>query len=174
MDAASPRVVVALMGLPGAGKTTLAEALAPRMPARIVSRDVIRAAMFKPCSFTEAEKAAAFRALVDAVAVNCRLGHSSIVDGMPFSREGELEAVAAAVVQQGCRTLPVLCAVPVEEAMRRVEQQQGHAARDRGDERVREVAERFRAIPDGALRLDATRPTGELVQAVLDRIGATG
>ncbi|MDQ3850763.1 MAG: AAA family ATPase, partial [Actinomycetota bacterium] len=92
-DRAAP-VVVALMGLPGAGKTTLADALAPRIPARTVSRDVIRAAMFRPCDFSEAEKQAAFAAVVHAVAVNGELRRSTVVEGMPFSRDGEFEAVA--------------------------------------------------------------------------------
>jgi predicted kinase len=173
VDAPATPVVVALMGLPGAGKTTLAEALAPRIPARIVSRDDLRAAMFRPCSFTAAEKSAAFEAVLRAVAVNCELGHSTIVDGMPFSREGELEAIRAAG-RRGCRTIPVLCSVSVEEAQHRVRRQSEAAeppAEDRDDQLVSEVAERFRPLPEGTLELDATRPVNELVRAVLREIG---
>ena len=162
------------MGIPGSGKSTLAEALAPAMGARIVSRDAIRAAMFKPCSFTEREKAAAFEAVLAAVGGNAALGRSTIVDGMPFSREGELEAVIQVGRRSGTRTLPVLCSIAVEEAERRLERAAGgagHPAEDREPELVRAVAERFRTLPGGVLELDATRPVDELVQAVLDRLG---
>ena len=161
------------MGLPGSGKTTLAEALAPRIPARTVSRDTVRAAMFRPCSFSDAEKAAAFEAVLRALAVNCRLGHSTVVDGMPFSRAGEFEAVSRASRERGCRAIPVLCSVSVDEARRRVRSQREASepsAEDRDEELVREVADRFRSPPEGTIQIDATRPPEELAQAVLERI----
>lgn len=164
------------MGLPGSGKTTLAAALAPGIPARIVSRDTVREAMFNPCSFTEREKAAAFEAVLQAVTVNCGLGHSTIVDGMPFSREGEFEAVSRAGRAAGCRTVPVLCALPIEEAQRRIRSQgeaSAPAAEDRDPELAREVAERFRSPPEGTLELDATRPVDDLAEAVLECIART-
>ena len=159
------------MGLPGSGKTTLAAALAPRIPARIVSRDAVRAAMFRPCSFSDGEKAAAFDAVLHALTVNCRLGHSTVVDGMPFSREGEFEAVSRAAGAAGCRAVPVLCALSIDEAERRIRSQDdasAPAAADRDPELVREVAERFRPPPKGTLELDATRPVDELTEAVLE------
>jgi predicted kinase len=173
VDATAAPVVVALMGLPGSGKTTLAEALAPRIPARTVSRDTVRAAMFRPCSFSDAEKAAAFTAVLQAVAVNCRLGQSTVVDGMPFSRAGEFEAVSRASRKGGCGAIPVLCSVSVDEARRRVRRQRDASeplAEDRDDELVLEVAERFRSLPEGTIEIDATRPPDELAQAVLERI----
>ena len=101
MEVSGTPLVVALMGLPGSGTTALAEALAPRLRARIVCRDTIRAAMFRPGGFTDAEKEAAFQAVLEALAANCRLGHCSIVDGMPFSRPGELEAVTQTSERHG-------------------------------------------------------------------------
>jgi hypothetical protein len=35
---------------------------------------------------------------------------------------------------------------------------------------AREVAERFRSLPEGTLELDATRPVDELAEAVLEWI----
>lgn len=166
-----PSVVVVLMGLPGSGKTTLADALAPRVPARVVSRDAIRAALFRPCSFSEREKGAAFEAALVAVEVNCALGHSSLVDGMPFSRVGEYERVEAACRPSGAASLPVLCSVPVEVAQSRVGSpgDDGTPA-DRDEDLVAAVAERFRSPPSGTVELDCTRPVGELVDQVLKRV----
>jgi predicted kinase len=173
VDAPAAPVVVALMGLPGSGKTTLAEALAPRVPARTVSRDTVRAAMFRPCSFTDAEKAAAFDALLRAVTVNCELGCSTIVDGMPFSRTGELEAVSQASAEHRCSTVPVLCSISIEEAQRRIHHQREASepmAEDRDAGLVVEVALRFRSPPEGSVEVDATRPVEELAETVLGHI----
>ena len=166
MEASAAPVVIVLMGLPGSGKTTLAKALAPKIHARIVSRDAVRAAMFHPCSYTDAEKVAAFRAVVDAVGVNCRLGRSSIADA-PFSRVGEFEAVSWACEEHGGRAVPVLCSISIEQAQQRIRQQSDSIAFDRDDELVLEVAGRFRALPPGTVELDATRPVDEIVQAVV-------
>ena len=154
------------MGIPGSGKSTLAEALAPKIPARIVSRDAVRAAMFHPCSYTDAEKVAAFRAVVDAVGVNCRLGRSSIVDA-PFSRVGEFEAVSWATEEHGGRAVPVLCSISIERAQQRIRQQSDSIAFDRDDELVLEVAGRFRELPEGTVELDSTRSVDALVADVL-------
>src|SRR5687767_9718946 len=78
-------LVIPLIGLPGAGKTTLATALAERLSLRLVSRDAIRAAMFPECRYSMAEKRASFRALLTALEVNCALGASSVLDGMTLA-----------------------------------------------------------------------------------------
>ena len=175
MAASAAPVVIALMGLPGSGKTTLAEALAPQLSARTVSRDTVRAAMFRPCSYTDAEKEAAFAAVLRAVAVNCGLGCPTIVDGMPFSREGELEAVSETSEEHGGRAIAVFCSIPVEQAQRRIRCQRPASepvAEDRDGDLVLEVARRFRALPTDTLELDATRPVDELSAAVLRQIDA--
>ena len=62
-DAPMP-VVIPLVGLPGAGKTTLADALARAFGLRMVSRDLIRDALFPACRYTPTEQRAAFRAVL--------------------------------------------------------------------------------------------------------------
>jgi predicted kinase len=169
-------VVIVLMGIPGSGKTTLANEILSRFRARLVSRDVVRAAMFQPCSFTPEEKAASFRAVTDAVATNCELGHSTIVEGMPFSRVGEVEAVQARAGEHGVRTVTVLCNTPIEVAQQRVRAQRRAGvpmADDRGAELVAEVAARFRSPPEGALVLDTTRPVATLADEVIERASVT-
>ena len=41
-------MVVIMAGLPGSGKSTVARALAERLPATVLDKDVIRAALFAP------------------------------------------------------------------------------------------------------------------------------
>ena len=170
-----PLGAVVLLGLPGAGKTTLAEGLVRRFGARLVSRDEIRFCMFRPCSFTDAEKAAAFCAVIEAVATNCALGHLSIVEGMPFSRRGEYEAVAAAAAEQGRSAMAVLLKIDPGVAAQRIAAQRSVDAAMAGDRDAAlplTVHARFREPPPSTLELDATADRLELLDAAAEQIAA--
>ena len=77
-----PARVVALMGLPGAGKSVVARMLEREFDLRLVSRDAIRAAMFPRCEHSFAEKQAALHGVVLAIEINGLLGASSVIDGV--------------------------------------------------------------------------------------------
>lgn len=168
-----PLGAVVLLGLPGAGKTTLAKGLAQRLGARLVSRDEIRCAMFCPCSFTDAEKEAAFRAVIGAVTANCALGELSIVEGMPFSRPGEYEAVAAATAAQGRSAMAILLKIDPALASERIAGQlsaEAAPAADRDATLPFTVHARFREPPASALELDARADPLELLNAAAEQI----
>jgi predicted kinase len=161
------------MGLPGAGKTTLARALAAMLGASVVSRDALRLAMFQPCDFNETEKRAAFSAVLTAVDANCELGRVSIVEGMPFSRVGEYEAVAELAARRGRQALAVLLEISPEVAAARIAAQQARGekmADDRNSELPEIVNKRFRVAPSGALVLDATQAPDVLLGEVLTHL----
>jgi predicted kinase len=166
-------VVIALMGLPGSGKTTVAERLASERGLSLVSRDAIRAAMFRPCKFIDREKQAAYRAALLAVAACLDLGRSCLVDGMPFSRASEVDDVRRIAEEAGAAFLPVFLDCPVEVAKARATRDiagQGRALKDRDGDLVARVAGRFEPPPPDALRLDATRTPAEIAQAILARL----
>lgn len=163
-------VVIALMGLPGSGKTTIAAALARERGLAVISRDAIRAAMFCPCRFTEPEKQAAYRALLLAVAGCLDLGRSCLIDGMTFSRASEVEEVRAIAEKAGARFLPVFLDCPIGVAQTRAGRDAAEGRRtaaDRDEHTVARVAARFEAPPADALRLDATRTPEHLARAIL-------
>jgi predicted kinase len=162
------------MGLPGSGKTTLAAALVERTGWAVVSRDEIRRAMFRPESLTLTEKQAAFGAVVLAVEALVAEGRSCVVEGMPFSRAGELEAVLDAAARHGAHTVPVFLSVPAEIAAERIERQHGAGERmaaDRTRALPAEVEARFRAIPDYVTVVDGRRTPDQLAADVLASCG---
>ena len=166
-------VVIALMGLPGSGKTTVAERLVAARDLSLVSRDAIRAAMFHPCRYAEQEKQAAYRAVLLAVASCLELGRSCVVEGMPFSRASEVDELRELAQRAGARFMPVLLDCPVEVAQARAHRDrvgQGRSPDDRDERLVARVAERFEAPPSDALRLDATAPPETIVKAILNRL----
>jgi predicted kinase len=161
---------ITIMGLPGAGKTSLAQALAEKIPARIVSRDVIRLALFQPCSFTHKEKLAAFEAMLPAIAVNCELGYFTIAEGMPFSRTGEFEAVNEALMDLGAHAAPLFLDVDPQTASNRIAEQRAAnlpMADDRDVTLAHEVRRRFRPLPVGTHVLDATLSKTKILEEAL-------
>lgn len=158
------------MGLPGAGKSTLARALAARLELHVVDRDAIREAMFPRCAFSVAEKLAAFRALLAAIDVNCALGRSSIIDGVTFSRRGDLEQLDGVVRRYPVDTVALYLDCPPELARARIAADvaaRKHPAGDRTPQLVDTVMARFDPPPASAALLDASAaPEALLAQAL--------
>jgi len=159
------RVVVALIGLPGAGKSVVARALADQLGLRRVDRDAIRHAMFPRCSYSFAEKRAAFRGVMLALEINCALGESSVIDGVTFSRRRDLERVDAAIRHYDFAPVPIYLDCPPEIAHARIASEvehDQHLARDRTPQLVYEVLARFDAPPPNALVINATLPAADV------------
>ena len=163
-------LVVALIGLPGAGKSVVAHALEQELGLRRVCRDTVRAAMFPQCSYTYAEKRAAMRAVLLAVEVNCLLGVGSVVDGVTFSRRRDLERLDHTLASHRVLSLPLFLDCPPELARERVAHDLAtgrHVAMDRSPALVDEIMARFEPPPPTCVVLDARLPRDELVAAAL-------
>lgn len=160
---------MALVGLPGAGKTTLARAMAPRLGARVLDRDLLRHGLFAPVDHTAAERDITFAAMLDAASYHLARGRPVVFDGMTFSRRAQLEAVASVAREADGFSAVIVCDVPTAVAVERCEQQAGgHHATDRDAGLVRRVAEEMDEPEGEYLCLDMTAPVDVLVdQAVV-------
>ena len=166
-------VVVALIGLPGAGKSVVARALADQLGLRRVCRDTIRHAMFPSCSYTFAEKRAAFRATLLALEINCLLGESTVIDGVTFSRRRDLVRVDSVIRHYGFTPIPIYLDCPPGVAHGRIASEiehNQHVARDRTPDLVYEVQARFDTPPPNALVINATLPAAEVCRIAVDAV----
>lgn len=91
--------LLAMAGLPGTGKSTLARALAARLHAHVLDKDVVRAALFGPqhVDFTREQDDLVVRAMYDAAAYLKRAGRVPfvILDGRTYVRRDARDALAA-------------------------------------------------------------------------------
>ncbi|MGN6521578.1 MAG: AAA family ATPase [Dokdonella sp.] len=168
-------LAVALMGLPGAGKSTVARALVAELGLRRVCRDEIRAAMFPQCDFSFIEKHAAYRGVLLAVEINCLLGASSVIDGMTFSRREDYERLCELARKHCFTAMALLLDCPPATARRRVAEaalRRAHPARDRSPGLVDAVAARFEAPPADAVLIDATLPAADVCRRAVEAVRA--
>ena len=164
--------MIVLAGLPGAGKSTLAGALARRLPdARVLDKDQVRHALFAPCDYTSAERDVVFAALLDAARYHLGRGRVVIFDGLTFSRRAQVAAAEAVAAEAGAYAAVIVCDVPVEVAIERCEadaaSDTGHLASNRDAQLVRRVASEMEEPAGDYLTLDMTSDVDRLADQAL-------
>jgi adenylylsulfate kinase len=161
--------LIALAGLPGAGKSTLAAALAAHLPdTRVLDKDAVRDALFGPCDHTATESQVSVSAVLDAARYHLGRGRRVVLDGMTFARRQYLEAVARVAEETGVPLAVIVCDVPVEVAAARVAADRGrHPAANRDSDLVRRVAVELEEPGGDYLTIDTTAPVHETVQLAL-------
>jgi len=160
--------VIVLVGLPGAGKSVLAEAMVRRLPdARVLDKDRVRHVLFDPCDYTSAERDVVFAALLDAARYHLGRDRIVIFDGLTFSRRSQVAAAEAVAQEVDAFAAVIVCDVPVEVAIERCERDGGHLAANRDGELVRRVAAEMEEPAGDYLTLDMTADLDRLAGQAL-------
>jgi len=161
-------MLIALAGLPGAGKSTLAKGLQARLHAEIVSRDTIRMAEF-PEWDDRAAKRAAFEIVRLDVSLLLRTGATVVVDGATLSTRSERRELHDLASALGVRFVLLWLDVPPDVAAQRIAGDVHPAPRDRQPALAHAVAGRFEPPvgEEGAVRLDGRVDSPALLEAAL-------
>lgn len=167
--------LVALAGLPGTGKSTLARELAARLEAPLLDKDRVRAALFAPDEIEYSREQddlvlACIHRAVEFHALRARVA-AVVLDGRTYSRAAQVATLralstrlAAPLALIECRAEPAV----VRARLERDQQTAAHPAANRSlalYERLRREAEPI-AEPKLVLATDE-RPLAELVEAAL-------
>ncbi len=161
-------VVIGLMGLPGAGKSTLASALSLKLGITCLCRDQLRRALFQGHPGDDA-RLATEHYLRERMVEHLRQRESVLLDGMTFASTADRLVYAALARQSGAAWLPVLVDVPVAVARARVAEDclvARHPAPDRSPELVDRVHRRFAPVPPQVLVVDGTANPAEMAEQV--------
>ena len=163
-----PAGMIVLAGLPGAGKSTLARALAPQLAdARVLDKDVVRDALFGPCDYTATESQVSVSAMLDAARYHLGRGRTVIFDGMTFARRQYLGAVVGLGEELDVGVAVIVCDVPLDVAISRITADAVHPAGNRDADIVRRVAAEMEEPGGDYLTLDTTAPLDECVALAL-------
>jgi predicted kinase len=172
-------MIVLMAGLPGTGKSTLARELAARTSGRVLSKDEIRHAIFRPeeIEYSSRQDDYCLQVMLETAGylLARNPGRVIFLDGRPFSRRYQIENLlaAAASLQQAWRILECVCSD--ETARRRLAgdaEGGAHPAGNRDYQLYLEVKSRFEAITHPKTLIDTDLPLETCVQRALDTLSS--
>ena len=154
-------MVVIMAGLPGSGKSTVARALAERLPATVLDKDVIRAALFAPAhvEYSRAQDDFCQEIMLQTAAYLLGRNLSSYIflDGRTFSRRYQRERVLEFCSQLEKRWAILECVCSEPTALARLEKaavERIHPATNRTPELYRQIQKIWEPIDDPKLVID--------------------
>ncbi len=157
-----------MAGLPGTGKTTLAEALVQRIGGVVLSKDAVRAATFPPeaIEYSSAQNDYCMSLILkDAQRIARERSQPFIfLDGRTFSRNRHVQEVLQAAEEAGAEVRVLHLHCPEDVALQRISRDRGkHVAVDRDADLYFRVKARFEPIAVQKLEVDTSRPLEECV-----------
>jgi predicted kinase len=132
-------MLIAMAGLPGTGKSTLATALADALPAVVLDKDKLRTGLIPPekIEYSRAQDDYIFELLLKASEYNLNRGRHVILDGRTFTRRYQVERVVLFANEVGGKLHIFECVCPEALALQRLAEDRAtasHPAADRGAE----------------------------------------
>jgi len=178
MSATPASNIVLLVGLPGVGKTTLANALSARLGGQILSRDLIRDSIFPPVylDYSPEQNQVATDTLLHVLDYLLRRHRPPclIIDGKPFSRSREVRSVLALAARHDAALHVVHCDAPLDTIRRRLADGLADAVNRRAErtpQKAQRIHDAFEPLDVPHLKVEMTRPLDAIVEQVADYLG---
>jgi predicted kinase len=157
--------LIAMAGLPGTGKSTLARALSEALDVPVLSKDAIRAALFAPRDVEHGREQDDFcaRVMYRAAIFLAQRGErrAVILDGRTFSRREQLQELAALADGMRLPLRVIECVCSPETARARLQADLARGGHPAGAQRdpalYRSLAAAADPIPEPKLVLDTER-----------------
>jgi predicted kinase len=154
-------MLVIMAGLPGTGKSTVARALAQRLPAAVLDKDIIRGALFTPerVEYSRAQDDFCQEIMLQTAAY--LFGRNSslcvLLDGRTFSRRYQRDRVLEFCSQLHIRWAILECVCSEQTALARLEkaaEEQTHPAKNRTPDLYHQIRKAWEPIDHPKLVID--------------------
>lgn len=148
-----------MTGLPGSGKSAVAGALAPKLGAIVIDKDIVRAALFAPeaIEYSAEQDDFVVRLMLETVAYlfGRNPARPVILDGRTYSRRYQLEIVEEFARRAGAELRVIECVCAEASAIARIERDMAtHLARNRTPELYRSQKAAWQGIPEPKCVID--------------------
>lgn len=176
----SPPRLIAIGGLSGTGKSTLATAIAPQTGsppgARLLRTDIVRKRMFglspetKLASetYTPEQGERVYTRLVDKIAATLKSGRPTIVDGV-FAEPSERRKIEKLAIDMGASFAGIWLNAPVDQLKKRVDARRGDAS-DADSSVVERQTEYRIGDLDGWIEIDSSENAGKVAATALGHL----
>jgi len=161
-------MIILMAGLPGTGKSTLAHVLAESTGGCVLSKDQIRAALFAPedIEYSTAQDDFCMEVMLQAsfFLLKKNSERKVFLDGRTFSRRYQIDKVLALAANLAQPWVILECTCSEESALRRLQVDADHPARNRNFDLYLEVKARFETIEYRKTVVDTDEPLEECVR----------
>ena len=165
-------MIVIIAGLPGTGKSTLARALAQRLPGAVLEKDSIRASLFQPAyveySVSQDDFCGEIMLQTAAYLLSKHAELHVLLDGRTFSRRYQRDRVIELSSQVRTTWATLECVCSEASALGRIADAvvaNSHLAANRTPELYREIRKAWEPIGPPKLVID----TDESLESCVDR-----
>jgi predicted kinase len=116
-------LLIAMAGLPGTGKSTLAAALAAALPTVLLDKDKLRAGLIPAdrIEYSRAQDDYVFELLLKAAKFNLDRGRAVILDGRTFTRRYQVDRLQIFAAEFKANLKIIECICPEELALVRLQ-----------------------------------------------------
>ena len=155
-------VLVAMAGLPGTGKSTLAQGLREALGAALLDKDEVRSALFgSDVDYSDAQDDLCIEVMLRAAGYlfDRDPARPVILDGRTFTRLHQLAVLRAAAGDLAARLVVIECVCPPDTALARLADGGSHPAANRTPDLYRRMAAAAEPIPSPKLVVDTGSAT---------------